>query len=1049
MASVPITEPNSDSSKMNSPSNVAPVCKKCDLPLSEGRAYELGEYRWHLECFKCSSCNSQLDCDTHLLVLGNGSLICSNCSYRCASCNKRIEELAILTGSQAYCSECFVCRNCKSKIENLKYARTSQGIFCMKCHEALLRRRKRKTKQKQERKEVEDVDSQSQQNKSHQIKSQDMKLRRSSSSAANSSISAQTMSRSLSNSISRSRSTRSSNKQLPDIPQLASTSDPSTDDTESVNKSNTDGDFFSMPEDLEVSTAVISSSPVVHSISKPTHLRAYSEQRLSVLQEGLPLKDRSYSDFTPYTHNDTDDYHEPQFTPDIENQETHTLEGPVSSSTPDLQSTTDKSQASHAPPSLSATNSTGITDQSPSFQFPGTHPTTSSSGSSDDTIDADTDANVNSVNSKNANIDVTLHTPQKSHAIADPSSVHSYGLPSVPKDISFNLDEDFAKLLVAQSPSLTHERSRSEHSVINGRRLFESPQVSEDTLKHVGPHDGHYSPRINHSAHASITSNHIRSNSDAANNEHSNHLGSPISSPPLNTQVFSPPRFDSLFRSNRVAVTVEDKINSLQNDLRIAQARIEILEAQLSLSVSSDDMSIQMNKLAQERDQLLSQVHLLQKLADDSPEKSVNLKESNKLKESLSAEIAMLSSSRDELISTISIMQRQKAALGRDIQDLKRQKDGLMDTRNLEPPKGFASRLMGRSSPSVNSDLADSPGMSGKSDLLISSPIHLSEALQEGNLFEPHPIGESSLYSQSPDSFGDYCGLNDSIETKKSGKRFWKFPGHAVAKGLNKVFAGNDFNSDNGAAVPGGYSASGLNITVPLQKSASTDGYKASLSALRSIPNSMSHNSLMGRNLASNALFKQDLVARVAYERTSIPRIVTELIEYIEANALDYEGIYRKGGGKSQMAALEEVYEKDGIPSEQLLMEIPGVTSVLKQYLRQLPNPLICYSAYHDFINCTSGRSEEEKFEAVRTCMALLPPAHQTCLIHLLRHLHKVSEHSDKNLMTVRNLAVVFSPSILRDETGEREITDMGKRTAVIEFLIQNAEALHNTGTLL
>lgn len=50
-----------------------------------------------------------------------------------------------MTGDQAFCAQCFRCRNCKRKIENLRYARTSQGIFCMECHESLMaRRRKRK-----------------------------------------------------------------------------------------------------------------------------------------------------------------------------------------------------------------------------------------------------------------------------------------------------------------------------------------------------------------------------------------------------------------------------------------------------------------------------------------------------------------------------------------------------------------------------------------------------------------------------------------------------------------------------------------------------------------------------------------------------------------------------------------------------------------------------------------------------------------------------------------------------------------------------------------
>jgi len=80
------------------------------------------------------------------LLLGDGSLICNNCTYSCNACGNKIEDLAILTGDQAFCASCFRCRNCKRKIENLRYARTSQGIFCMSCHESLMARRRKKAK---------------------------------------------------------------------------------------------------------------------------------------------------------------------------------------------------------------------------------------------------------------------------------------------------------------------------------------------------------------------------------------------------------------------------------------------------------------------------------------------------------------------------------------------------------------------------------------------------------------------------------------------------------------------------------------------------------------------------------------------------------------------------------------------------------------------------------------------------------------------------------------------------------------------------------------
>ncbi|EGE86640.1 hypothetical protein BDDG_09587 [Blastomyces dermatitidis ATCC 18188] len=127
-------------------------CQGCGEILEEGKAFELAGKRWHIDCFRCNTCGTFLDSDANLLLLGDGSLICNNCTYSCSSCGNKIEDLAILTGDQAFCATCFKCRNCKRKIENLRYARTSQGIFCMDCHESLMARRRKRSARGQRQK---------------------------------------------------------------------------------------------------------------------------------------------------------------------------------------------------------------------------------------------------------------------------------------------------------------------------------------------------------------------------------------------------------------------------------------------------------------------------------------------------------------------------------------------------------------------------------------------------------------------------------------------------------------------------------------------------------------------------------------------------------------------------------------------------------------------------------------------------------------------------------------------------------------------------------
>ncbi|KAF9127540.1 hypothetical protein BGW39_005807 [Mortierella sp. 14UC] len=56
-----------------------------------------------------------------------------------------------MTGEEAYHSDCFQCIQCASKIEDLVFAKTSQGIYCMKCHQA--RKEAKRIREERERME--------------------------------------------------------------------------------------------------------------------------------------------------------------------------------------------------------------------------------------------------------------------------------------------------------------------------------------------------------------------------------------------------------------------------------------------------------------------------------------------------------------------------------------------------------------------------------------------------------------------------------------------------------------------------------------------------------------------------------------------------------------------------------------------------------------------------------------------------------------------------------------------------------------------------------
>lgn len=69
---------------------------------------------------------------------------------------------------------------------------------------------------------------------------------------------------------------------------------------------------------------------------------------------------------------------------------------------------------------------------------------------------------------------------------------------------------------------------------------------------------------------------------------------------------------------------------------------------------------------------------------------------------------------------------------------------------------------------------------------------------------------------------------------------------------------------------------------------------------------------------------------------------------------MDFEGIYRKSGGAGQMRQIQDTFERGEDPQFDSNVDICGVTSVLKQYFRNLPNPLLTYEIYERFVDTTS-----------------------------------------------------------------------------------------------
>ncbi|XP_014901177.1 rho GTPase-activating protein 10 [Poecilia latipinna] len=170
---------------------------------------------------------------------------------------------------------------------------------------------------------------------------------------------------------------------------------------------------------------------------------------------------------------------------------------------------------------------------------------------------------------------------------------------------------------------------------------------------------------------------------------------------------------------------------------------------------------------------------------------------------------------------------------------------------------------------------------------------------------------------------------------------------------------------------------------------------------------------------------------------------VKKSITAIETRSINDQGLYRVGGVSSKVQKLlslmidEKSNEVDLSASED--WDVKTITSALKLYLRSLPEPLMTYGLYKEFINPAKGGSPESRIQAIHHLVHKLPERNRLVLGLLMKHLANVAAHSKQNLMTVANLGVVFGPTLMRpQEETVAAIMDLKFQNIVVEILIEH-----------
>jgi len=160
-------------------------------------------------------------------------------------------------------------------------------------------------------------------------------------------------------------------------------------------------------------------------------------------------------------------------------------------------------------------------------------------------------------------------------------------------------------------------------------------------------------------------------------------------------------------------------------------------------------------------------------------------------------------------------------------------------------------------------------------------------------------------------------------------------------------------------------------------------------------------------------------------------------------NYMEIEGLFRISG---ETTAVKELYDSFCNPQE---VTFPpktsphSVGSAFKQWLRSLQPPIFPPSFFGAALEAVDAKNTM----ALSHLIHKLPSLHYLILEKLVFFLVQFAEKSSINKMDLKNISIIFGPSLLPVEPEDNPIAVVQtqlKTTKIIEYILQNSKLLFN-----
>ncbi|XP_067914128.1 rho GTPase-activating protein 44 isoform X3 [Heterodontus francisci] len=171
-----------------------------------------------------------------------------------------------------------------------------------------------------------------------------------------------------------------------------------------------------------------------------------------------------------------------------------------------------------------------------------------------------------------------------------------------------------------------------------------------------------------------------------------------------------------------------------------------------------------------------------------------------------------------------------------------------------------------------------------------------------------------------------------------------------------------------------------------------------------------------------------------------IEACVTMLLEC----GMQEEGLFRVAASASKLKKLKASLDCGVLDVQEYSVDPHAVAGALKSYLRELPEPLMTFELYDEWIQASNIQDQDKRLQALWNACEKLPKANYNNFRYLIKFLAKLTEYQDANKMTPGNMAIVLGPNLLWT-ANEGSMTEMMTTVSIqivgiIEPIIQHAD---------